>query len=146
MTDFDPNQFLTQPLETLSTQKHLVPVGTYLTLLEKVEIVPWQSQKDSTKSGLRLAITYLFDDQALQEKLARSEVRLTGSIMLDMLDGKIDTRDGKNTTLARLREAADSNKDHSNLLALTGRLVRSHVTHRQYAGGMTEEINAWAKP
>jgi hypothetical protein len=140
---FDPNEFLNQPLGELSTERPLVPIGTYLTIIESIEMVPWQGKNDPTKSGYKLNVVYNFDDPKLLALFDRKEVKLTRGLMLDMKGNEIDTGKGKNVQLGRLRSAAKVADKPLN--SLPGRPVKVHVTHDSYQGRPVEEINAWAE-
>lgn len=131
---FDANAFLDmQVTETNDTKVIPVPVGEYTALISKIEVRPWQSKKDPSKSGLSLDVTCEIDDQAVKEFLGRDKITVRYSPMLDINDaGMLDMGKGKNIGLGRLREATDLNVPGQpfSFNMLMGRVLKVAVTHR----------------
>ena len=131
---FDPKTFLDLQVNDANSTKRLpVPVGEYMSLIEKVDVRAWQS-KDGSKSGLALDVTHNLDDAAVKTAMGRDKVTMTQGIMLDLTDnGSLDMGKGKNVQLGRLREATGLNVAGQpfSFRMLEGKVVKIRVGHEQ---------------
>lgn len=130
---FDAATFLaTTVTESNSTKRMPVPVGEWTSLIEKVNVRPWQS-KDGLKSGLALDVTHNLDNAEVKKAMERDKVTITQGIMLDLTaNGTLDMGKGKNIQLGRLREATDLNKPGVpfNFQMFEGKVVKVKVSHK----------------
>lgn len=134
MSKFDAASFLaTTVTESNSTKRMPVPVGEWVSLIEKVGIRPWQS-KDGLKSGLSLDVIHSLDDAKVKAAMERDKVTITQGIMLDLTaNGTLDMGKGKNISLGRLREATGLNTPGMsfNFQMLEGKVVKVKVGHKE---------------
>lgn len=134
MSTFDPSSlFETTVTEVNDTKIIPIPEGEYLAVIEKADISTWTS-RDGTKSGLRLDVHYLIDDEGAKAATGREKLTVRQGLMLDLTeDGKsLDMGKGKNVGLGRLREACDLNQPGQPfaMAMIPGRLVKIKVTQR----------------
>ena len=153
MAAFDPAKFLSATIVGAnSTESIPVPVGEYPAVLDTIKADTWKS-KDGTKSGHKLELHWNIPDAALREHVKRDQVVVRQSIMLDLvLDGSgnpvIDTAEGKNIGIGRLRDALGRNNagEEFNLNSLIGQYAKVSVTHRTNdAGSIFPEVTAVAR-
>jgi hypothetical protein len=154
---FDPNSFLDlQVVGSNDTKLVPIPIGEYPAVTGDVEIVPWQSKDDSTKSGLKAVIQLHIDSSAttplgdtVQGATGRDKNIVRYEAMLDLLpDGKgLDMGKGKNVTLGRLREAINLNDPNTpfSFRQIPGRPLKVMVSHREYKGDLFAEVKAVTK-
>jgi hypothetical protein len=134
MTTFDPaSLFDTTTTEVNDTKILPIPEGEYLAVIEKAEVSTWQS-RDGTKSGLRLDVHYLIDDEGAKAATGRDKLTVRQGIMLDLNEAGngLDMGKGKNVGLGRLREATDLNIPGQPfaMAMFPGRLVKIKVSQR----------------
>jgi len=134
MTTFDPASLFEQTTTEVNDTKIIpIPEGEYLAVIEKAETATWQS-RDGTKSGIRLDVHYLIDDEAAKAATGREKLSVRQGIMLDLTeDGRgLDMGKGKNVGLGRLREATGLNVPGQPfaMAMIPGRLVKIKVTQR----------------
>lgn len=132
---FDPNLFLDQTTtEAGSTQIVPIPVGEYNAVIDDIEIRPWTSQKDPSKSGIALDVKWMIDSPEVREFLQRDQVIAKQGIMIDLTeDGHgLDWGKGRNVGLGRLREALGLNKpgEPFSFRMLKGRVAKVSIKHR----------------
>ncbi len=151
MANFDPMQFVDMEISAPTEKRPPLPVGDYTAQIGEVTCVPWQSQKDSSKSGLRYVVP--LDIQvppSVKESLGLSTdtIKLTDSIMLDMNDaGQLDLSPGRNSGLRRYREALNMNKpgDVFSARKMQGQLILVKVTHEIWNEQIQERVGGVAK-
>lgn len=134
MTTFDPASLFEQTTTEVNDTKIIpIPEGEYLAVIEKAETSTWQS-RDGTKSGIRLDVHYLIDDEGAKAATGRDKLTVRQGIMLDLTeDGRgLDMGKGKNVGLGRLREATGLNVPGQPfaMAMIPGRLVKIKVTQR----------------
>ena len=130
---FDPQSFLDATVTSSNSTKIIpVPVGEYMGIIEKVEPRQWQS-KDGTKTGISLDVTWIVEDNNVREFLGRENVTCRQGVMLDVTpEGRLDTSEGKNVGLGRLREAVNKNEPGQafSFNMLPGLSAKISVSHR----------------
>ena len=130
---FDPQSFLDATVTSSNSTKITpVPVGEYMGIIEKVEPRQWQS-KDGTKTGISLDVTWIVEDNNVREFLGRENVTCRQGVMLDVTpEGRLDTSEGKNVGLGRLREAVNKNEPGQafSFNMLPGLSAKISVSHR----------------
>jgi len=130
---FDADQFLNASITTSNDTKLIpVPVGEYMSVIEKIAPRTWQS-KDGTQSGVALDVFWLVEDQDVKQLLGRETVSVKQGIMLDLTpQGALDMSKGKNIALGRLREAVNLNQAGQpfSFHQLPGQMARVSITHR----------------
>lgn len=134
MTTFDPASLFEQTTTDANDTKILpIPEGEYLAVIEKAEPATWTS-RDGTKSGIRLDVHYLIDDEAAKAATGRDKLTVRQGIMLDLDESgtSLDMGKGKNVGLGRLREATGLNVPGQPfaMAMFPGRLVKIKVTQR----------------
>lgn len=146
---FNPEQFLDmQVTESNDTKLTPVPVGEYNAIAEKVEVKSWQKRDDPSVSGLKLAITWNIDDEAVKQLLGRDKVSARQDIMLDLTEaGGLDMGKGKNVGLGRVREAVGLNVPGQpfSFTMVTGRLAKIKIAHRVDGEDVYSEVKGVAK-
>lgn len=142
-TTFDPTTFMNQSFEGANDTKITpCPVGEYLGIADKVEVVPWESEKKGT-SGLKAKVFWDVQDENVRQLLGRDKILVPQDIMLDLTEeGNLDMGTGKNVRLGRLREALELNKpgDPFSFGMIQGRMATINVKHR--TGNNPEDIFA----
>lgn len=132
-TTFDPTTFLNQSFEGSNDTKITpCPAGEYLGIADRVEIVPWASDKKGT-SGLKARILWDIQDDNVRQLLGREKILAPQDIMLDLTEtGELDMGTGKNTRLGRLREALGLNApgEAFSFGMIQGRMATVNVKHR----------------
>ena len=129
---FDAQAFLEASVNESNDTKIIpVPQGEYQAFIETVEANTWQS-KDGTKSGLKLDLQWVIEDQDVKTFLGRDVVKVKQSIMLDTDGQRLDMSKGKNVGLGRLREAVGLNipGEPFSFNMLPGRFAKAAVSHR----------------
>lgn len=144
---FDPNTFLNQSYdEALDTKVVPCPVGEYLGLADKVEILPWAA-KDGSSSGLKLQVLWDIQDDNVRQLLGRDVVKVPQQQMLDLTEtGQLDFGKGKNVGLGRIREALKLNTagEPFSFSMIQGRMAKVKVSHRSNGEDLYGEIKAIA--
>lgn len=119
--DFDPSTFLSQTVdEPLSTKVLLVPAGEYKAMLGEVsdksfKTITWKDkQTNEEKSSIMFTVMCkILDADEMKAKLGRQEVNVPLSFFLDFKGDNpangLETGEGKNVSLGRLREAVGQN-------------------------------------
>lgn len=150
MSTFNPDEFLqTEVTEANATKRIPVPEGDYIGVIKTVTARPWQSKKDPGLSGVSLDVVWAIDDANARAVVGLPEVTSRQGIMLDMTEeGRLDTGNGKNIGLGRLREAVGLNTPGKafTFLQLQGQVARVRVTHRIDGADIYDEIKSVAKP
>lgn len=145
---FDPQTFaqmtFTGPNSTESTP---VPVGDWPSTIDSQAIEVW-SNKEKTKSGLKLKLMMKFDDPAIEQVTGRPENKIKYEIMLDLTpEGGLDMGKGMNVRLGRLREACGLNAPGQPFAfdMLVGQRVTASVSHEVYKDGLIANVTGVAK-
>lgn len=146
---FDANSFLSSVINGANDIKVTpVPKGEYMGVIEKCTAAQWQS-RDGTKSGIRLDVYWIVEDQEVRDFLHRDTVIVKQGIMLDLTpDGRPDNASGTNIQLGRLREAVGLNDPDrqftfDQLPGMSGKIL---VDHRDDDKGNTySEVKSVAK-
>jgi hypothetical protein len=148
---FDPQSFLdAQITDSLDTKVIPCPQGEFVGVIDKITPEQWKSG-DGTKSGYKLSIDWLIEDQGVKDFLKRDTVKVKQQIFLDISDdGKLETGAQKNIGLGRLREAVGMNNAGQafSFGMLPGSMAKVNVTHRpdpKDAENVFAEINKVAK-
>lgn len=148
---FDPQSFIDASItESLDTKVIPCPQGEFLGVIDKFAPEQWKSS-DGTKSGIKLTVDWLIEDQSVKDFLARDTVKVRQQIFLDITDdGKLETGPQKNIGLGRLREAVGMNTPGQafSFGMLAGAMAKVNVTHRpdpKDAENVFAEINKVAK-
>ena len=144
MSTFNPDDFLASEINAAnSTNRVPCPEGDYVATVKSIAARTWQSKKDPGLSGVSLDVTWIIDDQNAKDVTGLNEVQVRQGIMLDMTeDGQLDTGNGKNISLGRLRDAVDLNKPGFTFLKLQGQTARVKVNHRIDGDRIFDEIKA----
>lgn len=146
---FDPNTFLDSVVTEANATKIIpCPVGEYTAVVKDVKPRMWTSKNDPSKSGVALDIIWDVDDLSVKEVLGRDSVTVKQGLMLDMNShGQLETGEGKNVGLGRLREAVGLNQPgrpfSPNMLA--GQAARIKVKHRVDGEDVYAEVERVAK-
>lgn len=142
-TSFDPAVFLNQQFDTANDTRLIpCPAGETLGLADKVEAVPWESEKKGT-SGMKIRILWDVQDDGIRALLERQKVLVPQDVMLDLTEsGDLDMGKGKNVRLGRLREAIGLNKPGEPFAfsMIEGHLAKINVKHR--TGDNPEDVFA----
>lgn len=103
--------------EPLSTRRPALPEGEYEAVITKVNEI--REVGDPANPKYILPITWELTDQAVAEFKSNEpdladafgdKVTITQDVWLDVKDGRLDTGEGKNVNLGRLRSAANQNE------------------------------------
>ena len=133
-----------QATGTLSTERLLVPAGTYNNCYVKEIKVQDGVIKDGDRAGqpwAKLLVTWVLDHPELRKELDRAEVVLTQGIMLDVTsDGRLETGKGKNVRLGKFKKALGINDENSPLTDAIQRRAILQVKHGMYNNEPQEEI------
>lgn len=138
------DNFINQATGELSTERLLVPPGTYNNCYVRELKVQEGTINSGDRAGqpwAKLLVTWVLDHEELRKELDRSEVVLTQGIMLDVTaDGKLDMGRGKNVRLGKFKKALGINDANSPLSDAIQRRAILNVKHGQYNGEPQEEI------
>lgn len=142
MSIFDPDSFLDEQQEELSTERVLVPVGTHQAFV--AEFATKTGVADSGREWARLDVKFEITEPAVLEEMGREKVTVTQGYMLDIDEGtgKLATGKGKNWQLGQLRAACG--KPKGSLNDLVGSQVLIEVKHRIYEGKPQVEVRSVA--
>lgn len=151
-SQFDPNTFLHATTTEALTRRPPIPSGTQLVgTIGEITAAEWAS-KDGTKSGMKFNVPIKFDLLAYPEihkVVGVDSVQLSDTIMLDLTADKqgIDWSPGKNGGLRRYREALGMNTpgEPFSPFAMSGRLIRVEISHREYNNELYDEVKSVAK-
>jgi hypothetical protein len=145
--NFDPNIFLSQPIEgATSTEMLNCPVGEYTMIAEKFELKPWTNDG---RDSLMVNITWSIEDEGVRNYMGRSKVLVPQTLWINIEDGKIPTAKGKNVSLGIFREAIGKNTGNFNFSDIPGSMAKGKVSHRpgkdERAGQIFPFVEAVAK-
>lgn len=144
---FDAQSFLDSAISTSNSTKITpVPIGEYPAIIEKVIPRQWQS-KDGTQTGVALDIFWMIEDEGVKAALGRTNVTAKQGVMLDLLpSGALDTAEGKNVQLGRLREAVGKNREGEvfSFSMLPGMAAKVSISHRVAGEEIYSEVKAVA--
>lgn len=145
---FDAQSFLDSAVTGSNDTKIIpVPEGEFLGVIEKVGASQWQS-KDGTKTGLKLELIWLVEDENVKAYLKRDTITVRQDIMLDTTEtGTLDMSPGRNIGLGRLREAVGKNGEGEafSFSMLPGMTAKILVKHRIYEDNTFAEVKGVAK-
>lgn len=134
MSLFDPDTFLDQEVEGAnSTVTIPIPANVYPGVITDVSAAHGTSNKPGkeSKEWARLDVTYELEDPDLPALIKRDKAVVRQGIMLDVNElGGIDTAEGKNVQLGKLRKAAGLNDGSFRPRDLIGHRVLVSVTQR----------------
>lgn len=145
MSIFNPDDFLNDEQEELSTERVLVPVGVHAAFIEELSTKSGTSNTDNgEKEWARLDVKYSITEPAVLEEMGRDKVTVTQGYMLqiDEMTGKLSTKKGDNWQLGQLRAAAGKLKGPLN--DLIGCQVLIEVKHRVYEGKPQVDVRSVA--
>lgn len=135
MSMFDPDAFMSTNIEgELSTSIPPIPEMEEALLVIK-SVDPRVAGKD--KDVIVLDVTFVVDEQEAREATGMDEPSVRSGIFLDILDdGSLDTTEGKNVGLGRLRAAVNQNSAAAwNPAMLIGQVLRGKITQRPEEDG-----------
>jgi len=129
---FDPDSFLNDEQEELSTERVVIPAGIHAAFIEALDIKDGTSQ--SGVEWAKLNVKFNITEPAVLAEMERDKVVLTEGYMLDIDEatGRLATGKGKNYQLGQLRAACE--KPKGPLSELVGCQVLIEVKHRIYEG------------
>ena len=147
---FDPSSFLNLTVTGSNDTKLIpIPIGEYIAVTKDIDIVPWQSKEDTSKSGLKLVVTIAIDDSKVAAATGSESNTVRYDCMLDLMPGGqgLDMGKGKNVALGRLREAINLNNPNEafSFQQIPGRPLKVAVTHREWKGDLFAEVKAVTK-
>lgn len=103
MSVFDVDSFMTEEVtEALSTSLTPLDEGEYAAVVESVEV-------KTPGDYVILEALWQIDEDDAEAACGRRNVKIKQAIFLDIVDGRMDTSNGKNVGLGRLREALGQN-------------------------------------
>jgi hypothetical protein len=142
MSIFDPNQFLDDEQQELSTERVLIPIGVHAAFVESLATANGTS--DSGVDWARLEVKWNITEAAVLEEMGREKVYLTQRIMLniDEATGKLSTKKGDNWQLGQIRAAVGKPKGPLNDIIGCSALVE--VKHRVWEGKIQEDVKSVA--
>lgn len=143
MSAFDLDSFMAQPADAGSTSVEPIPQGEYTALIDDVKL-----REVNTRNGpsLALDVEFLLQDEALKQKLGRTELKVRGGFFLDLNAGKLDMAKGKNVRLNRLREAVGQNSGGWTPAKLKGAgPLKITVTHRVDGDVTYTDVKSYGK-
>jgi hypothetical protein len=130
---FDADTFLNAAVTGSNSTKVIpCPQGEFFSVIEKIGARQVQS-KDGSETRVVLEVTWLVEDDGAKAATGRDSVSVKQGIFLDLdPNGGIDTAEGKNVGLGRLREALGLNDPSAEFSfnMLPGRAAKIQVTHR----------------
>jgi hypothetical protein len=140
MSIFDPDQFLQDEQEELSTERAVIPTGIHDAFIEDLAVKNGTSE--SGKDWARIEVKWAITEQAVLDEMEREKVTITQRIMLDIDEdtGKLATGKGKNYQLGQLRAAVG--KKTGPLSALQGSQAKIEIKHRVYEGKLQEDVKS----
>jgi hypothetical protein len=148
MSTFSPESFMSsQFTDANETTFKAVPEGEYSAVINKVECNSWQS-KDGSKSGLKLDIDWIIDEESVRVATGMAEPHVKQSIMLDMTEsGGLAVGTNKNVNLGRLRDAVNQNASGRpwSPPMLQGQVARVAVKHRLWEDQTFAEVKGVTK-
>ena len=140
MTDsiFNAEQFLDTVVEgAMSTKIIPCPEGEWMGLVDDLKVRQWKS-KDGLQMGVTLDVMWLVEDESAKTAVGRDKVVVKQGVPLDLTEaGRLDTSEGKNVRLGRLREALDLNTPGVPFAIpmMKGRMAKVEVYHRSNEAG-----------
>lgn len=131
---FNPQDFLDASVtDAMDTKITPCPQGEFTGVIEKILPEQWKNG-DGTKTGIKLSITWIVEDQGVKDFLQRDTVTVRQQIFLDVSeDGRLETGPQKNVGLGRLREAVGLNVAGQpfTFSMLPGRMAKIVIKHRE---------------
>ena len=139
---FDPDSFLDEEQDELSTERSLIPMGVHAAIIESLSTKSGTS--DSGVDWARLEVKWSITEPAVLEEVGRDKVFITQRLMLDIDEdtGKLSSKKGANWQLGQLRKACDKPKGPLNDLVGCQALIE--IKHRVYEGKVQEDIKSVA--
>ncbi len=128
---FDAEDLMGQESEEMSTVVDQCPEGEWEGQIGKPVPRQFAGVKDPSKTFTVLDIPYTVTDPVALEGMDRESIFVRQSMFLDLTpEGKLDTGDGKNVKLGRLREAIDLNSEGFKLGDLEGHIATVKVKQK----------------
>lgn len=123
---FDADKFLNQSISTpMSTSTVPIPEGEYKAIIDDGEkAITFREGRltaDGTEVSPQCVILFSILDDNLKIHMNRDKVMVPLTLWLDTDGDKLDTREGKNVGLGRLRKALDQNDGAWNPNMLKGK-------------------------
>jgi hypothetical protein len=142
MSIFNPDTFLDEEQEELSTERVLIPFGVHSAFIESQEL-----KHGTSETGVewaRLELKWQITEPAVLSTLDRDKVYITQRIMLriDEDTGRLSTKKGDNWQLGQLRAAVG--KPKGPLSDLVGGSALIEVKSHVYEGRVSEEVKSVA--
>jgi hypothetical protein len=138
MSIFNPDTFLDEEQDELSTERVLIPTGVHAAFIESQEVKHGTS--DEGVDWARLELKWRITEPSVLAELDRDKVYITQRIMLriDEATGKLSTKKGDNYVLGQVRKAVG--KPRGPLADLVGCAALIEVKHRVYEGTPQEDV------
>ncbi|MBW2081573.1 MAG: hypothetical protein JRI39_00465 [Deltaproteobacteria bacterium] len=135
---FDPATFLNTAVDgQLSTEYVVIPEGEYIGRIREIQSNNFRLIE--TKNGPQwvLDLTWEFDDPEVAKITHRKVSTARQTIWLELTpEGKLDTSEGTNVQLGRVREAVGQKETKDwTISMLSGAMARCQVVHRQSSDG-----------
>jgi hypothetical protein len=142
MSLFDPDTFLDEEQDEVSTERLLIPVGVHQAFIEAIEL-----KHGTSESGVewaRAEIKWNITEPAVLSEMEREKVIITQRIMLDIDEetGKLSTKKGANWQLGQVRAAVGKAKGP--LRELEGCQALIEVKTRVYEGKTQDDVRSVA--
>jgi hypothetical protein len=139
---FDPDTFLDEEQEELSTERLLIPPGVHAAFIEAVELK--HGVHETNGQWARAEIKWNITEPAVLEEMDREKVIITQRIMLDIDEdtGKLSTKKGANWQLGQVRAAVGKVKGP--LRDLEGCQALIEVKTRIYEGKPQDDVRSVA--
>jgi hypothetical protein len=142
MSIFDPDTFLDEEQEELSTERVLVPIGVHAAFIEAIDLK--HGSNDDGSPWAQAAIKWSITEPAVLEEMGREKVYLTQRMFLrlDPDTGKLSKKKGDNWEMGQVRAAVG--KPTGPLNDIIGGNALIDVKHRVYEGKPQEDIRSVA--
>jgi hypothetical protein len=143
MSIFDPDSFLSEEQDELSTDRTLIPPGVHAAFIESLEV-----KHGTSESGVdwaRLEVKWNITEPSVLAEMDREKVYLTQRIMLNLDENnpqKLSSKKGDNWQLGQLRKAVGKVKGPLDDIIGCNALIE--VKHRVYEGKPQEDVKSVA--
>lgn len=139
---FDPENFLHMEIED-SNATEIVPPdeGVYEAIVDNINARQFTNKNEEISTVLEIDWELMDPDGSQQEKTGRDKITARQGIFLDLTeDGRIDTSEGRNVQLGRLREALGMNEGRFSFADLKGQQAKVLVQHRTTDNGTFPDV------
>jgi hypothetical protein len=139
---FDPDTFLDEEQEELSTERVLIPMGVHAAFIESLDLK--HGVYEDGNNWAQAQIKWNITEPSVLAEMDREKVLLTQRIFLrlDPDTGKLSKKKGDNWELGQVRAAVG--KKTGPLNDLVGCQALIEVKHRVYEGKPQEDIKSVA--